>query len=123
MDTRNILTIGIDYHIVHGGVAAVENVYSTFYKPFNHVATVVDYGALQKLTTFIKAYALFWKWMLFHREIKIVHVHGASDASFWRKRILSILLKCLEKSCFPLSWSRISKIYSTTQKSCSENHY
>lgn len=102
MDTRNILTIGIDYHIVHGGVAAVENVYSTFYKPFNHVATVVDYGALQKLTTFIKAYALFWKWMLFHREIKIVHVHGASDASFWRKRILSILLKCLEKKLFSI---------------------
>lgn len=97
MDTRNILTIGIDYHIVHGGVAAVENVYSTFYKPFNHVATVVDYGALQKLTTFIKAYALFWKWMLFHREIKIVHVHGASDASFWRKRIFINLAKMFGK--------------------------
>lgn len=102
MDTRNILTIGIDYHIVHGGVAAVENVYSTFYKPFNHVATVVDYGALQKLTTFIKAYALFWKWMLFHREIKIVHVHGASDASFWRKRIFINLAKMFGKKLFSI---------------------
>ena len=42
MNAENILTIGIDYRIVHGGVAAVENVYSTFYKPFNHVTTVVD---------------------------------------------------------------------------------
>ena len=29
MNAENILTIGIDYRIVHGGVAAVENVYST----------------------------------------------------------------------------------------------
>lgn len=27
MDTNNILTIGIDYRVVHGGVAAVESVY------------------------------------------------------------------------------------------------
>lgn len=40
MDARQILTIGIAYESVRGGVAAVENVYSTFYKPFNHIATV-----------------------------------------------------------------------------------
>lgn len=87
MEARSVLTIGIDFTVIHGGVAAVESVYSTFYKPFNHVATVVDYGFARKLLTFFKAYVQFWKWMLFHREIKIVHVHGASDASFWRKRI------------------------------------
>lgn len=48
MEAKNILTIGIDYRVVRGGVAAVENVYSTFYQPFNHVATVVDYGTMQK---------------------------------------------------------------------------
>ena len=93
LDARNVLTIGIDYRVVHGGVAAVENVYSTFYKPFNHVATVVDYGAMRKLLTFFKAYAEFWCWMLFHSEIQIVHVHGASYASFWRKRIFINLAK------------------------------
>lgn len=93
LDARNVLTIGIDNHVVHGGVAAVENVYSTFYKPFNHVATVVDYGAMRKLLTFFKAYAEFWCWMLFHSEIQIVHVHGASYASFWRKRIFINLAK------------------------------
>lgn len=35
---------------------------------------------------------------------------------FGESGFLSILLKCLEKSCFPLSWSRISKICNTTQK-------
>lgn len=93
LDARNVLTIGIDCHVVHGGVAAVENVYSTFYKPFNHVATVVDYGAMRKLLTFFKSYAEFWCWMLCHPEIQIVHVHGASYASFWRKRIFINLAK------------------------------
>lgn len=97
LDAKNVLTIGIDYHVVHGGVAAVENVYSTFYKPFNHVATVVDYGTMRKLLTFFKAYAKFWNWMLFHKEIKIVHVHGSSDASFWRKRIFINLAKMFKK--------------------------
>ena len=97
LDARNVLTIGIDYRVVHGGVAAVESVYSTFYKPFNHVATVVDYGTVRKLLTFFKAYAQFWKWMLFHREIEIVHVHGASDASFWRKRVFVNLAKMFGK--------------------------
>ena len=97
LEAKNVLTIGIDYHVVHGGVAAVENVYSTFYKPFNHVATVVDYGAARKLLTFFKAYAEFWHWMLFHKEIQIVHVHGASDASFWRKRIFVNIAKMFGK--------------------------
>lgn len=86
MNTKNVLTIGIDFNVVHGGVAAVESVYSSFYEPFNHVATVVDYGCARKLLTFFKAYVQFWKWMLFHKEIEIVHVHGSSDTSFWRKR-------------------------------------
>lgn len=97
MEARSVLTIGIDFTVIHGGVAAVESVYSTFYKPFNHVATVVDYGFARKLLAFFKAYVQFWKWMLFHREIKIVHVHGASDASFWRKRIFINLAKMFGK--------------------------
>ncbi len=97
LNAKNILTIGIDYRVVHGGVAAVENVYSTFYKPFNHVATVVDYGQVRKLMTFFKAYAQFWGWMLWHKEIKIVHVHGSCYTSFWRKRIFIDLAKMFGK--------------------------
>lgn len=113
LDARNVLTIGIDYRVVRGGVAAVENVYSSFYKPFNHVATVVDYGQVRKLMTFFKAYALFWKWMLFHKEIEIVHVHGASDASFWRKRIFINIAKMFGKKvvfhCHGAEFQRFAK--------------
>lgn len=108
-----MLTIGIDYRVVRGGVAAVENVYSTFYKPFNHVATVVDSGQIRKQMTFFKAYALFWKWMLFHKEIEIVHVHGASDASFWRKRIFINIAKMFGKKvvfhCHGAEFQRFAK--------------
>lgn len=97
MNTKNVLTIGIDFNVVHGGVAAVESVYSSFYEPFNHVATVVDYGCARKLLTFFKAYVQFWKWMLFHKEIEIVHVHGSSDTSFWRKRFFINLAKLFGK--------------------------
>lgn len=99
MDGRNILTVGIAYKPVRGGIAAVESVYSTFYKPFNHIATVTDGDSskLAKLFQFGKALAKFLWWMIFHREIKIVHVHGASNASFWRKRILINIAKSFGK--------------------------
>lgn len=97
MKADYILTIGIDYKVIHGGVAAVESTYSTFYTPFNHISTVVDYGILKKVIIFFKAYLQFWYWMLFHKEILIVHVHGASDASFWRKRIFINIAKLFDK--------------------------
>lgn len=87
LEAKNVLTIGIDYRVVRGGIAAVENVYSTFYKPFNHVTTVVDNGKVVKLFIFFEAIFIFLGWMLFHNEIEIVHVHGASGLSFGEKYI------------------------------------
>ena len=97
MDARNVLTIGIDYRIVRGGVAAVENVYSTFYQPFNHLTTTVTNGQVKKLLVLCKAILQFLYWMLFHPEIKILHVQGASNASFWRKRIFIYIAKWFDK--------------------------
>ena len=83
--------------VVRGGVAAVEIVYSCFYKPFNHVTTVVDNGKVVKLFIFIDAIFIFLGWMLFHNEIEIVHVHGSSGSSFWRKRIFINIAKLFKK--------------------------
>lgn len=95
MNVKNILTIGIAYKPVRGGIAAVENVYSTFYKPFNHIATVGsgNNGRIIKFVQFLRAYFLFLWWMLFHKEIKIVHVHSGSGNSFKRKRFFINLAK------------------------------
>ena len=97
MAAKNVLTIGIDYRVVRGGVAASENVYSTFYQPFNHVTTTVTNGQVKKLLVLCKAILQFLYWMLFHPEIKILHVQGASNASFWRKRIFIYIAKWFNK--------------------------
>lgn len=97
METKNILTIGIDYRVVRGGVAVVENVYSTFYQPFNHVTTTVTNGQVKKLLVLCKAILQFLYWMLFHPEIKIVHVQGSVGASFWRKAIFIYIAKFFHK--------------------------
>ena len=97
MDATNVLTIGIDCRVVHGGVAAVEDAYKAFYHPFNHVATVVDYGQARKLWTACKALVSFLGWMAFRKEIRIVHVHGASYASFYRKRVFIRIAKAFGK--------------------------
>lgn len=97
MDANKILTIGIDYRVVRGGVAAVENVYSTFYQPFNHVTTTVANGQVKKLLVLCKAILQFLYWMLFHPEIKIVHVQGSVGASFWRKAIFIYIAKFFHK--------------------------
>ena len=97
MDAKNVLTIGIDYRVVRGGVAAVENVYSTFYHPFNHITTTVTNGQVKKLLVLCKAILQFLYWMLFHPEIKIVHVQGSVGASFWRKAIFIYIAKFFHK--------------------------
>lgn len=97
MKADKILTIGIDYRVIHGGIAAVESVYSTFYEPFNHVTTVVDYGKVRKAWVLVKAIVEFCYWMIFHREIRIVHIHAASDISFCRKSIFIAIAKLFSK--------------------------
>lgn len=82
-----ILYIGVDYRNPIGGIASVEYEYSKFIRPFKFVRTCVNGGKLKKAAVACEALVNFTARMLFDRSIKIVHVHAASDASFWRKRI------------------------------------
>lgn len=92
-----ILFLGIDYKKAKGGVASVEKVYSTIFSPFHFVRTVVDGNSIQKIGIFIEAFIHFMFVMICCPEIKIVHIHGASYASFWRKRIFIFLSKLFRK--------------------------
>lgn len=90
-----ILTIGIDYKKPRGGIAQVLYVYSSFFEPFHFVRTVVDGNKFIKGIVFVEAIFHFLYYMLF-KKIEIVHIHGASYASFWRKRVfiyMAILFK------------------------------
>jgi len=96
MKANNVLTIGIAYKIPKGGVAACEHAYSTFYEPFYHVPTVVMGNKWEKLVTILSAWPKFF-WYLLTKDIKIVHVQGASNASFWRKAPFILISKMLGK--------------------------
>ena len=96
MNAKHILTIGVDYKKSRGGVATVEKTYSYFYKPFNHIATVKSGGKFVKLFALLYSLPLFLYYM-FNTGIRIVHVHGASNASFWRKAFFILVAKCFKK--------------------------
>lgn len=92
---KSILFIGIDY-TSKGGVAAVEKTYKTFFHPFNFISTVCDGGKLKKILVLIIAIIKFLYFLIF-KECRIIHVHGASNASFWRKRIFIYIAKVFRK--------------------------
>lgn len=77
-----------------GGVAAVINVYREMGLmsrwPIRYVTTHVDGTKLQKLVCAIKA-ALLYTWLMFTCPVALVHVHGSSGPSFWRKLFFVLL--------------------------------
>jgi glycosyltransferase involved in cell wall biosynthesis len=79
--SSRILTIGPDYQNHRGGVGAVLDVYSRYYEVFNFIPSHKN-GLIKLLTTLFS-----------NRKIKIIHIHGASYGSFYRKFIVFIIGK------------------------------
>lgn len=92
-----ILTVGVDCSQVKGGVSAVEQEYSKFYSPWQHVTTATTGSDLKKWLTFLFGLIKFNYILIFRPRINIVHVHGASYSSFWRKRIIVNMAKFYKK--------------------------
>lgn len=71
-----------------GGISSVINVYrdAGFFEKWGvaYVTSHVDGSSAQKCVTAIKSIFQFTL-LLFTRKVSIVHIHSASDASFWRK--------------------------------------
>lgn len=92
-------TNDIDRHILfvgpgmNGGISAVLNVYRTMFSPFKFVKTQTDGGKVRKGLAAIAGYALALLRLTFDRDIRIVHIHSASNASFWRKSLIIRMAK------------------------------
>lgn len=85
--TDSVLTIGCDFNSPKGGVAQVLKTYSTeVFETFHFIPTTIDGNMLKKSGYLLIAIISFWNYMLF-KKIKIVHIHGSSYNSFWRKKI------------------------------------
>ena len=72
----------------HGGISAVVRTWAQhglFERwPVDYIATHCDGSKLTKLSVAVRAFLRF-AWLLLRHRDSIVHVHGASRASFWRK--------------------------------------
>jgi glycosyltransferase involved in cell wall biosynthesis len=97
IDARRIITVGVDCSKLMGGVSAVEIEYSRIYNPWRHVATSTTGSSIKKLCYFITGLIKFLYMMIAHPNIEIVHIHGASYYSFWRKRTIVNIAKIFNK--------------------------
>lgn len=84
---------------VRGGVTTVEQVYldNWNYKGYEitHIATMIDGSKWQKIWVAVIAFIKFVYMALLKRP-KIIHIHFASRASFYRKSVFIILAKILQ---------------------------
>ena len=96
---NNILMIGPSKD-VRGGISTVINSYihSEIANKYNVIllSSNVDGSRFTKLFQFLKSIFNFL-WIMILKDIKIVHVHTASRASFYRKSIFVIFSKIFRK--------------------------
>lgn len=78
-----------------GGIASVLEVYRTMFIPFNFIKTYIDGGKAAKTVAAACGYAAIAARLFHDRKIRIVHVHSASYASFWRKSVVIRLAKAM----------------------------
>ncbi len=93
-----VLMIGVYYkNHTAGGMASVIQSYEQCIENLNYISTRRDGSKIFKVLYFIKAYLTALTYLLFNRQIKIVHIHTASGSSFWRKSRFVKLSKRLGK--------------------------
>ena len=101
MDTNklynSILTIGCDFKHPKGGVAQVLNTYSSFFPFFRFVCTTKRTNRLGKLFQLVYAIIKFTCLCMFDKQIEIIHIHGASYHSFFRKCIFIFIGHAFKK--------------------------
>jgi len=91
--TSKILTIGPDYHNHRGGVGAVIDVYNKYYEVLNFIPSHKPGSVFRKIYVFLISLVRLFTTLLTNREIKIIHIHGSSYGSFYRKFIIFIICK------------------------------
>lgn len=80
-----------------GGVGQLIQIYSRHFPIFNVISTHTEGSGLLKSFYFILKLFRFVFTLVSNRKIKIIHIHGASYGSFYRKLIIFIIGKYLFK--------------------------
>ncbi len=91
--SSKILSVGPVYVNHRGGVGAVIEVYSHYYDTFNFLASHRNGSAIFKSSLFFISLFRLTGILLTNRKIKLVHIHGASYGSFYRKFVVFLISK------------------------------
>lgn len=94
--SSKILTVAPHYIKTLGGMSHVIKMYSEIYEDFHFVASTRDGSLLVRILQTIYGLSSYL-WFMPQKDIKIVHIHGASKGSFWRKAIFIYLAKIFNK--------------------------
>jgi glycosyltransferase involved in cell wall biosynthesis len=86
--SSKILTIGPDYHNHRGGVGAVLQVYSQYFEVFNFIPSYKVGSPFYKCYVYFLSLIKLVYTLVSNRKIKIIHIHGASYGSFYRKYVV-----------------------------------
>jgi Glycosyltransferase len=91
---RQVLLVGPDYRGHRGGIGALLSVHKELYEEFNFIPSHRPYGSrMAKLLFFVWQYARLFFFLLFNRQIKLVHIHSSKDGSFYRKFLIGCMVK------------------------------
>lgn len=90
----NICFLGPDYKSSKGGISSVIKIYTSLYSSSLFIPTTGGDSIYNKLFYFVKAIILLPLYVLF-KGVNIIHIHGASNISFYRKTIFIFLGKIL----------------------------
>ncbi|TXH20802.1 MAG: glycosyltransferase family 1 protein [Chitinophagaceae bacterium] len=91
-----VLTVGPQYRNHRGGIGAVLASYAGQVKHFPFLASYDGrYGSLKNNLLFPLVLLKLVAMLTVNRNIKIVHIHGASKGSFYRKYLIFLIAKFL----------------------------
>lgn len=95
---QNVLFIGPDYENPQGGIGAVLYLYAKKIVHFKFLATYngKKSGIREVIFFFRSFFKIVWK-LFIDGNIRIVHIHGASRGSFYRKYIVFLCAKVMGK--------------------------
>nr|WP_319266783.1 glycosyltransferase family 4 protein [uncultured Draconibacterium sp.] len=90
-----VLTIGPQYKNHRGGIGAVIEIYSKYSSGFQYIRSHKPGTKVGNALLFPKTVITLFQKLMMNKNIKIVHIHGASRGSFFRKYVCFLIAKKL----------------------------
>lgn len=113
-----VLTIGPDYKKLRGGIASLLKTYEDIIPSFRFKETYSYENNIKNVLLFPIKFLSIIFFLIFNPEYKIIHIHGASRISFYRKYFIFIFLKYVlkRKIIYHIHGGAYHEFYSNSNK-------